>query len=168
MERFCQNRSLYRAGTENLVQSADVPPLVPWPDGQVMALTPLLLALVPAIRPMFANSTALFCTLTRPAGCGQECVPVVVVQVAAGSVLARGANRDWSSTPEEAVATLDTTVWLTMSVASASSREIPPPSYPATLLAMMLLVTRTAFHGVDAWCGGCVCVPTFGHLTVPV
>ena len=38
--RFCQNRSLYRIGTENLVQSEidgfTVVPLVPWLVGQVI------------------------------------------------------------------------------------------------------------------------------------
>ncbi len=67
--------------------------------------------------------------------------------------------------PEVAVESLETIVLLTMSVASASSSDAPPPSIPATLLATMLLVTWTAFHGVRVWKSGCAeCPEMLGRL----
>src|SRR4029077_8999298 len=61
-------------------------------------------------------------------------------------VLARGAPRVLKSTPDEAVVSLDIIVLLMMFTASPSSSEIPAPSQPATLLAMMLLVTCTEYQ----------------------
>src|SRR5215469_13396850 len=62
-------------------------------------------------------------------------------------VLPKGAPRVLKSTPAEAVLSLDMTVLLMMLVFRASSREIPAPSQPATLLTMMLLVINGAYHG---------------------
>src|SRR6267142_2409011 len=45
------------------------------------------------------------------------------------------------STPAEAVVSLETTVLLMKLSFNASCIDTPPPSQPATLLAMMLLVT---------------------------
>ena len=61
-------------------------------------------------------------------------------------VLAKGAPIVLKSTPAEAVLSLDTTVLLMMFTFRASSKEIPAPSQPATLLVMMLLVTVTEFQ----------------------
>ncbi len=61
-------------------------------------------------------------------------------------VLAKGAPTVLKSTPDEAVVSLEMIVLLMMFTFNASSREIPAPSQPATLLAMMLLVTVTLFQ----------------------
>src|SRR6516162_4776922 len=61
-------------------------------------------------------------------------------------VLAKGAPMVLKSTPAEAVLSLDMTVLLMMFTFRASSKEIPAPSQPATLLVMMLLVTVTEFQ----------------------
>jgi len=78
----------------------------------------------------------------------------VVVPVPYGHgpwLLAKGAARVLKSTPDEAVVSLEMIVLLRMFTAKASSREIPAPSQPATLLAMMLFVTSIEYHLV-----GCV------------
>src|SRR5215469_7322165 len=82
-------------------------------------------------------------------------------------VLPKGAPRVLKSTPAEAVLSLDMTVLLMMLVFSASSREIPAPSQPATLLTMMLLVINGAYHGDrDPVIPGKVTKPfPFGKLT---
>src|SRR5246127_142880 len=77
--------------------------------------------------------------LTNPATCGHE-VSAPVVQLEP-SGLARGAPIVVNRIPAEAVVELETTVLLMMFVFRASTREIPAPSQPATLSAMMLLVT---------------------------
>ena len=51
-----------------------------------------------------------------------------------------------NSTPADAVVSFDTTVLLTKVTFSASCIDTPPPSQPATLLAMTLLVTVTSYH----------------------
>ena len=51
-----------------------------------------------------------------------------------------------NSTPADAVVSLDATVLLTNVTFNASCIDTPPPSHPATLLAMMLLVTVTPYH----------------------
>src|SRR5579864_9081921 len=92
--------------------------------------------------------------LTIPAGCGSEVVqqgvepwlPVDGLVPHGPGLLASGAPRVLNSTPDEAVVSFDAMVLLTMSVFRASRREIPPPSHPATLLVMMLLVRITWFH----------------------
>ena len=76
-------------------------PAVPWFVGQMTEAVP------PGNWLMLAASTALLVTLTRPATCGQEFVPLFAVQLTPG-VLANGANRDWNNTPEEAVELLET------------------------------------------------------------
>src|SRR2546430_175722 len=76
---------------------------------------------------------------TSPAGCGAEVVPQFVVHVGPDE-LARGAPSVLNSTPEEAVVSLEMIVLLMMFATNASCSEIPAPSQPATLSAMMLLV----------------------------
>ncbi len=61
-------------------------------------------------------------------------------------LLAIGAPSVLKSTPEDAVVSLSTIVLLMMFTFNASSSEIPAPSQPATLLAMMLLVTLTWYQ----------------------
>src|SRR5450631_564915 len=102
-------------------------------------------------RPMFACSTGLLLTLTRPATCGQDC-PLVAPQITlpvGAAELASGANSDWNSVPDEAVESLDAIVLFTMLAASTSRSDTPPPSQPATLLTMMLFVTLTEFQLQD-------------------
>ncbi len=62
------------------------------------------------------------------------------------SELASGAPSVLNSMPAEAVVEFDTIVLLMMLTFSASSSEMPAPSQPATLLAMMLLVTFGDHH----------------------
>src|ERR1700693_1863537 len=57
-----------------------------------------------------------------------------------------GAPRVLKSTPAEAVVSFDMIVLLTRLTTSASCRDTPAPSQPATLLAMMLLVTLTEYQ----------------------
>src|SRR5512135_325129 len=71
--------------------------------------------------------------------------PVAVSQGVVGE-LESGAPRVLKSTPAEAVVSLATTVLLKNFTANASSIETPPPSHPATLFVMMLLVMVTSFH----------------------
>src|ERR1700751_6479039 len=97
--------------------------------------------------------------LTTPAGWAVEVVtqgvepwfPVVRLVPHGPWLLASGAPRVLNSTPDEAVVSFDAMVLLTMSVSNASTREIPAPSHPATLLVMMLLVTSMWYQlvGVD-------------------
>jgi len=81
---------------------------------------------------------------TRDAGRRGKVVPVPYAH--GPWLLASGAPRVLNSTPDEAVVSLETIVLLTMFTANASTSEIPAPSQPATLLAMMLLVTLTEYH----------------------
>src|SRR6266404_2565367 len=129
-ERFCQITLLYSSGSEYLLQD----PFVPCPSGQE--------------KPeggRFACSMGLFVTLTNPATCGHDCVPLFAVQLVSGA-LARGANSEPERTPDAAVESLETIVLLTMFTANASNNDTPAPSQPATLLVMMLLVTLTEFQ----------------------
>ena len=64
--------------------------------------------------------------------------------------LASGAPRVLKSTPEEAVVSLEAMVLLMRFTANASCSDTPAPSQPATLLAMMLLVTWTEYHSPDS------------------
>ena len=82
--------------------------------------------------------------LTSPETCGQE-VSVPITQLVP-SELARGAPMVVNRIPADAVVEFETTVLLMMLVFSASSREIPAPSQPATLSAMMLLVILGEYH----------------------
>src|SRR5882762_562480 len=87
---------------------------------------------------------------TKPAGRGSEVswqgVGTVVPYGHGPWLLAKGALRVLKSTPEDAVVSLEMIVLLRMFTANASTSEIPAPSQPATLLAMMLLVTSIEFH----------------------
>src|ERR1700674_1657855 len=96
--------------------------------------------------------------VTRPAGCCWCCAlsivqfgfcgrfgSVVGVQPGGGAA-AVIAPSVLNSTPAEAVVSLDTTVLFQKVTLSASWSDAPPPSYPATLLAMMLFVTVTPYH----------------------
>src|SRR5579864_8692812 len=76
--------------------------------------------------------------VTSPDGCGHEVVELVMQLVP--SALARGAPMVVNRIPAEAVVELETIVLLTMFTFKASSREIPAPSQPATLSAIMLFV----------------------------
>src|SRR6516162_10251653 len=95
-----------------------------------------------------AVRSEVFAIVTRPAGCACE----VVVQgldghgFGAPGALAKGAPRVLKRTPDDAVVSLDMTVLLMKSTTRASCNDTPPPSQPATLLAMMLLVTLMLFH----------------------
>src|SRR5262245_57563489 len=60
--------------------------------------------------------------------------------------LASGAPNVLKRTPAEAVVSFDMMVLLMMFTANASCNEMPPPSQPATLLTMMLLVTKGAYQ----------------------
>src|SRR5882757_10185346 len=99
---------------------------------------------------MFADRTALFWIDTTPATCGREATPQVLAPVVALKqllpvfcVLASGEPSVLFRTPAVAVVLLFAIVLLTRSRFNASSIETPPPSQPATLLTMMLLVTVT-------------------------
>src|SRR5579883_1799663 len=108
----------------------------------------------------FADSTALFWILTRPAGWGQDAPPEAVVQFCAvwgEGTLARGAPMVVASGPAEAVVVLETTVLLTMSRYRASRAEIPAPSQPATLSATMLFWKTT-------WCQPGLLKPGLGPV----
>src|SRR5215831_11015869 len=83
---------------------------------------------------------------TKPAGCGHDVVALVMQLLP--WLLARGAPSVLNNTPELAVVSLDMTVLLMMFTSNASCSEIPAPSQPATLLAMMLFVTVTSFQQV--------------------
>src|ERR1700756_5659480 len=63
------------------------------------------------------------------------------------SELAKGSPIVVKSMPDDAVVSLDMIVLLMMFTFNASSRETPPPSQPATLLTMMLLVTVAEYQG---------------------
>src|ERR1700704_5627631 len=96
--------------------------------------------------------------VTRPAGwgiwgasafvqfgfCG--CVGSGVGVQPGGGEAAIGAPSALNNTPAEAVVSFETMVLLISLTFSASSRDTPAPSHPATLLAMMLFVTITPSH----------------------
>ena len=101
----------------------------------------------------FAVRTAPFWTLTRPAGWAVEVVmqgdggsPVVGLMGQGPDELAKGAPIVLNSTPDDAVVSLDMTVLLMTFTANESTSEMPAPSQPATLLAMILLVTFTEYQ----------------------
>ena len=60
--------------------------------------------------------------------------------------LASGAKKAPNSDPDDAVESLDTMVLLIRFTPIESCNDTPPPSQPATLLAMMLLVTLTKYQ----------------------
>src|SRR5580765_1675987 len=94
---------------------------------------------------MSAVRVELFWMATKPAGCGRDEVPQFEVQVGPPA-LAIGAPRVLKSTPDDAVVSLPMIVLLMMLTCNESSREMPAPSQPATLLAMMLLVTSAEYQ----------------------
>src|SRR5512139_4179517 len=103
--------------------------------------------------------------LMQLGSCGR--VGSVVGVQPGGGTAARGAPRVLNSTPAEAVVSLEITVLLMNFTASASCIDTPPPSHPATLLAMMLLVTVTLFHpGLrEAWGPLVIGFGPFGNAT---
>src|SRR5580765_1229319 len=96
---------------------------------------------------MLAVRTVLFGMLTSPATCGHDVV-VEVVQFLPPE-LASGAPIVSKSTPDDAVLSLEAIVLLMMFTLRASSSATPAPSQPATLFAMMLLVSMTEFQRFD-------------------
>src|ERR1700694_5450191 len=100
----------------------------------------------------------VFAIVARPAGCGlcgasasRHSGFCGLVGSGVGTQPGGGADEliapsGLKSTPADAVVSLDTTVLLTNVTFSASCIDTPPPSQPATLLAMMLLVTVTPYH----------------------
>src|SRR5579864_6628161 len=112
---------------------------------------PLVAALVPVpwkcpagqttgVGERFAVNSVLFGSATIPAICGAVVEPHPDVQVGP-PWLASGAPIVLNRGPAEAVLLLNAIVLLTMFTLGESSSEIPPPSHPATLSTMMLLVT---------------------------
>ena len=76
-------------------------------------------------------------------------MPDVVRLVWFGGIAPKGAPRVEVSTPADAVVSLETMVLLIRFTTNESCSDTPPPSQPATLLAMMLFVTVTAFHRAE-------------------
>src|SRR5690348_14730567 len=93
--------------------------------------------------------------MTLPVESLVGCEQLLLAAPGASGALDSGAKRLWNRTPEDAVELLAMMVLLTMFTASASWREMPPPSHPATLLLMMLLLTSTEFQAVAVWKAGC-------------
>src|SRR5437870_13126332 len=98
----------------------------------------------------FAVRTAPFWTLTRPAGWAVEVVmqgdggsPVVGLMGQGPDELAKGAPIVLNGTPDDAGVSVDMTVWLMTFTANESTSEMPGPSQPATLVALLLVVTLT-------------------------
>src|SRR6201999_2097641 len=85
-----------------------------------------------------------FAVRSHPTGCEQ--VGSAAGSHPGGGVLACGAPSVLNSTPAEAVVSFEATVLLMNFTFKASCRDTPPPSQPATLFAMMLLVTVTSYH----------------------
>src|ERR1700687_1035232 len=100
----------------------------------------------------------VFCIVTKPAGCGMcgalfsmqfgccGCVGSGVGRHPGGGDAALMAPKVLNSTPAEAVVSFDATVLFTNVVLNESCKDTPPPSQPATLLTMMLLVTVMSYH----------------------
>src|SRR5882757_9333650 len=95
----------------------------------------------------------VFCIVTKPAGCGM-CGAFVSIQFGFCGCDGSGVGKDpgggeaasiapkvLNSTPAEAVVSFEATVLLTNRVLKESCKDTPPPSHPATLFTMMLLVT---------------------------
>src|SRR5882724_780447 len=149
--RFCQNMSFLSSGYDTLLQSPLgigrlAPSPLEWPAGQIT-------------RPgNDAIRFGVFCIVTNPTGWKVEfgAGPVQLGSCGwvgsgcglqpGGGTLALGAPSVLKSTPAEPVVSLEITVLLMKFTFSASCIETPPPSQPATLFAMMLLVTVTSYH----------------------
>src|SRR6478735_6235083 len=105
---------------------------------------------------MAASMFGVLRIVTRPAACLVEvgtgllqlgscgCVGSCCGVQPGGGTADIGAPSVLNSTPALAVVSFDITVLLMMETRSASCSEMPPPSQPATLLVMMLLVMRTS------------------------
>src|SRR5882672_10706360 len=147
--RFCQNRSLLSSGRDVFLHEfAPLPAVYPKPVGQVTVKVD-------------GNKTlrfGVFSIVTKPAGCGL-CGALASRQFGScgwpgsGVGLHPGGGADeliapsvLNSTPADAVVSLDTTVLLMKLTFSASCIDTPPPSQPATLFAITLLVTMTPFQ----------------------
>ena len=107
----------------------------------------------------------VFCMVTRPAGCG-ICGPLppdrhfgfggknaseVGTQPGCGEAPIM-ALMVLNSTPADDVVSLETTVLFAITALSVSWSEIPPPSQPATLFTMMLLV-KVMSNQLSGVCG---------------
>src|SRR5215469_10484256 len=92
-----------------------------------------------------ARSSAECLPLEIPAGCGSDAgmqrveAPAVSRGHGVGE-LASGAKKAPNRVPDDAVESFEMIVLLIRLTPMESCSEIPPPSQPATLLAMMLLV----------------------------
>src|ERR1700722_15851934 len=148
--RLLKMMSLAITGFDTSVQSlgfaADVPVVYP----AAAAFGQVTVGLVNA-----GLSSRLCACVTRPAGSGTDVVtgwvqpaPVSGLQFG-GGVLANWAPSVSNSTPAVEVVSFETTVLFLKSTATASWMETPPPSQPATLFTMMLLVTAIVYHCVE-------------------
>src|ERR1700687_5258315 len=143
--RFCQNTSLYRTGYEEVLQKPSTTPAVGldglsgWPGGQVMCVG------------SDARNSAVCSPAESPAGCGSDSGTQGMLApwesrgqgVGALAWVAKNAPK---SVPEDAVESLDMIVLLIRFTPMESCNDTPPPSQPATLLTMMLLVTLTEYQ----------------------
>src|SRR6185369_3141153 len=145
-ERFCQNRLFLSSGRETCRHSLFV---YPYPGGQFTRAAP-----PKGSAAISVTMLGVLRMVTNPDGWSVEVV-VVPAHDALGSlpglqfgggVEAKADPSVLNSTPAEAVVSFEITVLLTNLTLNASCRETPPPSQPATLLAMMLLVTVTSFQ----------------------
>ena len=96
-------------------------------------------------------SSAEFCILVTPADCGHDAVPAALCAIAPGGALARGAPMLLVSTPDEAGGIVGGDRVVENVHLQRVLKEIPAPSHPATLLAMMLLVMRHAGTSLSGW-----------------
>src|SRR5215472_1859461 len=101
-----------------------------------------------------AMNSALCEALESPAGCGvdrgtQLPLPPFWLTKSGGhgvGALACVAKKAPKRAPDDAVVSFDTIVLLIRLTPIESCSDTPPPSHPATLLAMMLLVTLTVYQ----------------------
>src|SRR5260370_38110200 len=105
----------------------------------------------------------VFCIVTKPAGCGMAgallsmqfafcgCVGSGVGRHPGGGEGALIAPKVLNSTPAEAVVSFEATVLLVNTVLNESCKDTPAPSHPATLFAMMLLVTVMPYQFCGLW-----------------
>src|SRR5882724_3752312 len=142
--RFCQNTSLYRIGNETVLQAPltrpPVPlPPIPWPTGQRM------------FNGRDASNSAVCPALESPAGCGSDSGTQGMLAPMASRGQGVGAlawveKKAPKSVPDDAVESLETIVLLIRFTTRESCNDTPPPSQPATLSVMMLLVTLTEYQ----------------------
>src|SRR5437660_4720323 len=143
--RFCHSTSLYKIGNEAVLQAPLTTPLLGfgvlsgWPGGQVM------------LAGSDARNSAVCPAAETPAGWGvdkgtQRTLAPIKSRGQGVGALASGAKKAPNSDPDDAVESLETIVLLIRFTASESCNDTPPPSQPATLLVMMLLVTLTEYQ----------------------